>query len=85
MLGDFAYYGYGVRRRSSSTKFSRDFVDEKGELFFNQAKVDEFWLTMAGALNACCCGGRQWGKIGQSVFFQGGEIEVVNQIRGCRA
>ncbi|CDJ46982.1 hypothetical protein, conserved [Eimeria brunetti] len=43
-LGDFAYYGYGVRRRSSSMKYTRDFVDEKGTSFDGWLSQPKFWL-----------------------------------------
>ncbi|CDJ44931.1 hypothetical protein, conserved, partial [Eimeria tenella] len=43
-LGDFAYYGYGVRRRSSSMKYPRDFVDEKGESFDGWLFQPKLWL-----------------------------------------
>ncbi|KAL8431447.1 hypothetical protein ACSSS7_005276 [Eimeria intestinalis] len=43
-LGDFAYYGYGVRRRSELMKYPKDFVDENGDSFEGWLFKKKSWL-----------------------------------------
>ncbi|CDJ61315.1 Sel1 domain protein repeat-containing protein,related, related [Eimeria maxima] len=43
-LGDFAYYGYGVRRRSATMDYPKEFVDEKGASFEGWLSQPKLWL-----------------------------------------
>ncbi|KAL8270319.1 hypothetical protein Esti_005754 [Eimeria stiedai] len=43
-LGDFAYYGYGVRRRSELMKYSKDFFDQNGDSFEGWLFKRKSWL-----------------------------------------
>ncbi|OEH78082.1 hypothetical protein cyc_01865 [Cyclospora cayetanensis] len=43
-LGDFAFYGYGVRRRSSTMRYPSAFFDEKGASFEGWLSQQKSWL-----------------------------------------
>ncbi|KAL8440472.1 hypothetical protein Efla_007119 [Eimeria flavescens] len=43
-LGDFAYYGFGVRRRSELSKYPKDFYDESGVSFEGWLMKEKAWM-----------------------------------------